>query len=60
MIDAAEITYLVTDSTKIGKSALASLGALSLIDCIITDEGIEEKHKQVVFKDNKIELILAN
>lgn len=59
MIDAAETTYLVADSTKIGKSALASLGALSLIDYIITDEGIEEKHKQV-FKDNEIEVIIAN
>jgi DeoR/GlpR family transcriptional regulator of sugar metabolism len=58
MIDAAAVTYLVADSTKIGKSALASLGALSLIDYIITDEGIEEKHKQV-FKDNEIELIIA-
>jgi DeoR/GlpR family transcriptional regulator of sugar metabolism len=58
MIDAADVTYLVADSTKIGKSALASLGALSLIDYIITDEGIEEKHKQV-FKDNEIELIIA-
>jgi DeoR/GlpR family transcriptional regulator of sugar metabolism len=59
MIDAADITYLVADSTKIGKSALASLGALSLIDYIITDPGIEEKHKQV-FHDNEIELIIAN
>ncbi len=59
MIDAAEVTYLVADSTKIGKKALASLGALSLIDYIITDAGIEEKYKQV-FKDNEIELILAN
>jgi DeoR/GlpR family transcriptional regulator of sugar metabolism len=58
MIDAADTTYLVADSTKIGKSAFASLGALSLIDYIITDTGIEEKHKQV-FKDNDIELILA-
>lgn len=58
MIEAAETTYLVADSTKIGKSALASLGALSLIDYIITDSGIEEKHKQV-FKDNEIELIIA-
>ncbi|QJW91292.1 DeoR/GlpR transcriptional regulator [Spirosoma taeanense] len=59
MIDAADITYLVADSSKIGRSALASLGALSLIDYIITDPGIEEKHKQV-FHDNEIELILAN
>ena len=59
MIDAAEITYLVADSTKIGKSALASLGALSLIDFIVTDPEIEEKHKQV-FQDHEIELIVAS
>lgn len=58
MIDAAEVTYLVADSTKIGKSALASLGALGLIDYIITDAGIEEKHKEV-FRDNEIEVIVA-
>jgi DeoR/GlpR family transcriptional regulator of sugar metabolism len=58
MIDAADTTYLVADSTKIGKSAFASLGALSLIDYIITDEGVEDKHKQV-FKENDIELIIA-
>ncbi|MEO6000630.1 MAG: hypothetical protein ABIN89_27530 [Chitinophagaceae bacterium] len=58
MIDAAEITYLVADSSKIDKSAFASLGALSLIDYLITDRGIEEKQKQV-FRDNKIEVIIA-
>ena len=58
MIDASDITYLVADSTKIGKSALASLGALSLIDYIITDPGIEEKHK-AVFREHEIELIIA-
>src|SRR5215831_121421 len=58
MIEAAETRYLVADSTKMGKASLASLGALSLIDYIITDAGIEEKHKQV-FRDNEIELIIA-
>ena len=58
MIDAADITYLVADSTKFGKSALASLGALSLIDYIITDTGMEEKDK-MVFKNHEIEVILA-
>jgi DeoR/GlpR family transcriptional regulator of sugar metabolism len=58
MIDAAEKTFLVADSTKMGKAAFASLGALSLIDYIITDAAIEEKHQQV-FKDNEIELIIA-
>ena len=58
MIDAAEETYLVADSSKMGKAAFASLGALSLIDYIITDAAVEEKHQQV-FKDNEIELIIA-
>jgi DeoR/GlpR family transcriptional regulator of sugar metabolism len=58
MIDAAETTYLVADSTKMGKAAFASLGALSLIDFIITDSAVEEKHKQL-FRDNNIELIIA-
>jgi DeoR/GlpR family transcriptional regulator of sugar metabolism len=58
MIDAADITYLVADSSKIGKSAFASLGALSLIDYIITDEAVENKHKEV-FKENDIQLIIA-
>jgi DeoR/GlpR family transcriptional regulator of sugar metabolism len=59
MIEAAETTYLVADSTKMGKAAFASLGALSLIDYIITDKGIDKKHQQV-FKDNEIQLIIAN
>ena len=59
MIDAATTTYLVADSTKMGKDAFASLGALSLIDFIITDSAVEEKHKQL-FKDNEIELIIAS
>lgn len=58
MIDAADTTYLVADSSKIGKSAFASLGALSLIDYIITDEGVENKHKEV-FKEHDIQLIIA-
>ncbi|MFG6685123.1 DeoR/GlpR family DNA-binding transcription regulator [Mariniflexile sp. HNIBRBA6329] len=58
MINAADITYLVADSTKFGKSALASLGALSLIDYIITDSGMQEKDKEV-FKEHEIEVIIA-
>ncbi|MEO5562643.1 MAG: DeoR/GlpR family DNA-binding transcription regulator [Chitinophagaceae bacterium] len=59
MIEAADTTYLVADSTKIGKSAFASLGALSLINYIITDSGIESKYKKL-FLDNEIELIIAD
>ena len=57
MIEAAETRYLVADSTKIGMSAFASLGSLSLIDYIITDAGIDEKYKNIL-KENEIELII--
>jgi DeoR/GlpR family transcriptional regulator of sugar metabolism len=59
MIAAAETIYLVADSTKIGKSSFASLGALSLINYIITDSDISERDRKVL-ADNEIELILAN
>lgn len=58
MIDAADITYLVADSTKIDKNALASLGALSLIHYIITDTNIDNKYLKL-FKDNEIEIIIS-
>ncbi|WP_304198584.1 DeoR/GlpR family DNA-binding transcription regulator [Flavobacterium alvei] len=58
MIDAADTVFLVADSTKIGKSSFASLGALSLINYLITDSEIQEKDK-TVFKENEIEVIIA-
>lgn len=58
MIDAADTTYLVADSTKFGKSSFASLGALSLIDYIITDADVDPKH-QDIFKENDIKLIIS-
>lgn len=58
MIEAADTTYLVADSSKIGKNAFASLGALSLIDYIITDRSIDPEHLQL-FRDHEIEIIIA-
>jgi DeoR/GlpR family transcriptional regulator of sugar metabolism len=58
MIDAAEIIYLVADSTKIRKPSFASLGALSLINYIITDPYIKEEHKEL-FRAHDIEFIIA-
>ena len=58
MIDAANVKYLVADSTKIGKNSFASLGALSLIDYIITDSRIEKSSLQL-FRDHQIEIIIA-
>ncbi len=59
MIDAANVTYLVADSTKIGKNAFASLGALSLIDFIITDAAIDQKRAQIL-REHEIEIIIAD
>ncbi|MBN1925826.1 MAG: DeoR/GlpR transcriptional regulator [Prolixibacteraceae bacterium] len=58
MIESADITYLVADSTKIGKSSFASLGALSLIDYLITDSEIEKEYIEL-FSENEIKLIIA-
>lgn len=58
MIESASTTYLVADSSKIGKSSFASLGALSLIDCIITDSQVK-KEDLALFEENEIKLILA-
>lgn len=45
MIDAADHVYLVADSTKIGKSAFASLGGIDQVDTFITDSGLDPKVK---------------
>jgi DeoR/GlpR family transcriptional regulator of sugar metabolism len=58
MIEAADTTYLVADSTKIGKNSLASLGALSLIDKLITDDAVDPKHLEL-FKEHEVEIILT-
>ncbi len=58
MIESANVVYLVADSSKIGKSSFASLGALSLIDYLITDSQINEDDVQML-KKNDIQLIIA-
>lgn len=59
MIECTDVVYLVADSSKIGKSSFASLGALSLIDYLITDEKIAEKDIAMM-KEHDIKLIIAN
>ncbi|MGN6180046.1 MAG: DeoR/GlpR family DNA-binding transcription regulator [Mucilaginibacter sp.] len=58
MIDAAETTYLVADSSKFSKNAFASLGALSLINYIVTDSDIDDVNRDA-FKIHEIQLIIA-
>ena len=58
MIESADLAYLVADSCKIGKSSFASLGALSLIDYIITDSKIK-KEDLGLFSRHEIKIIIA-
>jgi DeoR/GlpR family transcriptional regulator of sugar metabolism len=41
MIDVAREVYLLADSTKFGKAAFAALGSMDMVDCLITDSGID-------------------
>jgi DeoR/GlpR family transcriptional regulator of sugar metabolism len=58
MIDTSDTVYLVADSTKIGKSSFASLGALSQVDYIITDSNISQDEIKK-FTDYDIKYIIA-
>jgi len=59
MIDSANEIYLVADSTKIGKNSFASLGALSLIDHLITDSNIKANDIEWL-KNYNVEFIIAD
>jgi DeoR/GlpR family transcriptional regulator of sugar metabolism len=58
MIESAHEVYLVADSSKVGKSSFASLGALSLVDFLITDSNISEADS-LMLKNNDIKIIIA-
>jgi len=58
MIESADETFLVADSTKIGKNSFASLGALSLIHCLITDSSITQEDIEWL-NTNEIPFIIA-
>jgi DeoR/GlpR family transcriptional regulator of sugar metabolism len=58
MIESADVVYLVADSSKIGKNSFASLGALSLINFLITDSNINEKDMEIM-KEHDINLVIA-
>ena len=58
MIESADEIYLVADSSKIGKNSFASLGALSLINYLITDSNITQKDIEWL-NSNDIKFIIA-
>lgn len=58
MIESANEVYLVADSSKIGLNSFASLGALSLINLLITDPNISEENKEML-ENNEIAYVVA-
>lgn len=58
MIKSARRVFLMLDSSKIGKQALASLGDVSLVHVVITDDGISAEHRRWL-AEKKIELSIA-
>lgn len=56
MIKSADIVYLVADSSKIGISAFANLGPVSLIHTLITDDHISDEQLKS-FKPQNIEVL---
>jgi DeoR/GlpR family transcriptional regulator of sugar metabolism len=53
-----DTVFLVADSSKIGKNSFASLGALSLIDYLITDSKVNE-NDLAMFKQHDIKFLIA-
>lgn len=58
MIDASNKVYLVADSTKIGLKSFASLGALSLIDHLITDDALSNENRNQL-QEHEVDCIIA-
>jgi DeoR/GlpR family transcriptional regulator of sugar metabolism len=58
MIVAASEVILVADSTKIGKVAFATLGAVHLANCLVTDEGISDEDRKA-FESAGLKVIIA-
>lgn len=58
MIESANEVYLVADSTKIGLNSFASLGALSLVNLLITDANISKEGEDML-KNNDIDYTIA-
>lgn len=58
MIKSAEEVFLVADSSKIGVSAFASLGPVSLVHTFITDDKISAENRERIQEEN-IRLLIS-
>jgi len=59
MVESAEETILVVDSSKFNEIALVSIVPLEAINKVITDKGIPSEYKKL-FADRDIEVIIAS
>jgi len=59
MIDVSDKVYVVADSTKIGLKSFASLGALALIDHLITDSQVTKENIKML-QEHEVDYILAD
>lgn len=58
MIESAQKVILVADSSKIGRTSFSSLGEVTLINVLVTDDGISEEDKKA-FEEAGIEVIVV-
>lgn len=59
LINRADKIVVLADSTKMDANASLSVCALSAIDVLITDDGLENRHRRML-EDAQIELIIAS
>ncbi len=59
MIQAAEQVYLLLDSSKFEKKSFSPIGAIEVLDFVITDSGISPANREALEKMG-IEVIIAN
>jgi len=56
MIKSSDEVYLVADSSKIGISAFANLGSISLVKALITDSNISSEYISKI-KEKNVEVL---
>ena len=59
MIEIADQTILMVDSTKFGARAFSQIGSLTKVDCVISDYKLDEHTKKAI-EENSIAVEIAN
>jgi DeoR/GlpR family transcriptional regulator of sugar metabolism len=58
MIESAQRTIVVTDSSKFGRNAFAHIARLDAVECLITDAAPQPALAQAI-ADSGVELVIA-